>query len=133
MHRNDGVPPTGTTSSRSSVAPSFSTALRDLVLPGLTWNQTVRTHLNAWASMRSFISRFVPLPCDGTYFQLLDFSAISHASDVEFADTLLREVGVASIPISPFYATPPKLSVLRFCFAKNDSTLEEAAERLCRI
>lgn len=78
-------------------------------------------------------SSFSWTPAGGTYFQLLDFSAISHASDVEFADTLLREVGVASIPISPFYATPPKLSVLRFCFAKNDSTLEEAAERLCRI
>jgi methionine aminotransferase len=78
-------------------------------------------------------SSFSWTPASGTYFQLLDFSAISHAQDVEFADILLREVGVASIPISPFYATPPKLSVLRFCFAKNDSTLEEAAERLCRI
>jgi methionine aminotransferase len=78
-------------------------------------------------------SSFSWTPAAGTYFQLLDFSAISHASDMDFADVLLREVGVASIPISPFYAAAPKLSVLRFCFAKNDSTLEEAAERLCRI
>lgn len=78
-------------------------------------------------------SRFSWTPAAGTYFQLLDFSAISHEGDVEFADTLLRNAGVASIPVSPFYATPPKLSVLRFCFAKNDSTLEEAAERLCRM
>ena len=78
-------------------------------------------------------SSFSWTPAAGTYFQLLDFSAISQQSDVEFADTLLREAGVASIPVSPFYANPPKLTVLRFCFAKNDSTLEEAAERLCRV
>jgi methionine aminotransferase len=78
-------------------------------------------------------SSFSWTPAAGTYFQLLDFGAVSQQSDIEFADTLLREAGVASIPVSPFYATAPKLSVLRFCFAKNDSTLEEAAERLCRI
>lgn len=78
-------------------------------------------------------SSFSWTPASGTYFQLLDFGAISRESDVEFAETLLREVGVAAIPVSPFYLEPPSLSVLRFCFAKNDSTLEEAAERLCRI
>jgi methionine aminotransferase len=78
-------------------------------------------------------SSFSWTPAAGTYFQLLDFGAVSQQSDVEFADTLLREAGVASIPISPFYANAPKLTVLRFCFAKNDSTLEEAAERLCRV
>jgi methionine transaminase len=78
-------------------------------------------------------SSFSWTPAAGTYFQLLDFGAVSRQSDVEFADTLLREAGVASIPVSPFYSSPPQLSVLRFCFAKNDSTLEEAAERLCRI
>ena len=78
-------------------------------------------------------TRFRATPAAGTYFQLLDFGAVSQQSDIEFADTLLREAGVASIPVSPFYATAPKLSVLRFCFAKNDSTLEEASERLCRV
>lgn len=78
-------------------------------------------------------SRFSWTPASGTYFQLLDFSAISQQGDAEFADTLLREAGVASIPISPFYANAPRLNVLRFCFAKNDATLEEAAARLCRI
>lgn len=78
-------------------------------------------------------SSFSWTPAAGTYFQLLDFGAVSRQSDVEFADMLLREAGVAAIPVSPFYSSPPKLSVLRFCFAKNDSTLEEAAERLCRI
>jgi methionine aminotransferase len=78
-------------------------------------------------------SRFTWTPSAGTYFQLLDFSAISSASDVEFADRLVREVGVASIPVSPFYEKAPRLSVVRFCFAKKDSTLEQAAERLRKI
>ncbi|WP_116810048.1 methionine aminotransferase [Steroidobacter cummioxidans] len=78
-------------------------------------------------------SRFSWTPAAGSYFQLLDFSAISQQSDVEFADLVLRQAGVASIPVSPFYVAPPKLSVLRFCFAKNDSTLAEAAERLCKL
>jgi methionine aminotransferase len=78
-------------------------------------------------------SSFSWTPAAGTYFQLLDFSAISHQSDVEFADTLLQRAGVATIPVSPFYASPPRLRFVRLCFAKNDSTLEEAAERLCRV
>jgi methionine aminotransferase len=75
-------------------------------------------------------SRFSWTPAAGTYFQLLDYSAISDEDDVAFADRLLRTAHVASIPVSPFYEQPPKLRVLRFCFAKNDSTLETAAERL---
>jgi methionine transaminase len=78
-------------------------------------------------------SRFTWTPSEGTYFQLLDFRQISDQNDVDFADRLIREVKVASIPVSVFYAEPPKLSVVRFCFAKNDSTLEEAAERLRRM
>jgi len=78
-------------------------------------------------------SRFTWTPSEGTYFQLLDFRQISDATDVEFADRLVRDVKVASIPVSVFYETPPKLSVVRFCFAKTDSTLEQAAERLRRM
>ena len=78
-------------------------------------------------------SRFTWTPSEGTYFQLLDFSQISTAADTEFADRLVREVGVASIPVSVFYANRPVLHVVRFCFAKNDSTLEQAAERLRRM
>lgn len=78
-------------------------------------------------------SRFTWTPSEGTYFQLLDFRQISDATDVEFADRLVRDVKVASIPVSVFYKTPPKLSVVRFCFAKTDSTLEQAAERLRRM
>lgn len=78
-------------------------------------------------------TKFTWTPSAGTYFQLLDYSAYSDASDTEFADILLRKAGVASIPVAPFYAQPPRLSVVRFCFAKNDSTLQQAAERLRRM
>ena len=77
-------------------------------------------------------SSFSWTPSPGTYFQLLDFSAISDETDLEFTETLLK-AGVAAIPVSPFYAVPPRLSVVRFCFAKSDSTLEDAAERLCHL
>jgi methionine transaminase len=78
-------------------------------------------------------SRFTWTPSQGTYFQLLDFRSIAAVSDVEFADRLVREVGVASIPVSVFYAERPALAVVRFCFAKNDATLTQAAERLRRM
>ena len=69
-------------------------------------------------------------PAQGTYFQLLDYSALSDEDDVNFADRLIRRAGVAAIPLSPFYRAPPKLRLLRFCFAKRDETLEEGARRL---
>jgi methionine aminotransferase len=78
-------------------------------------------------------SRFSLTPAAGTYFQLLDYSAISSQSDVDFAESLIRDAGVAAIPLSPFYAQPPRLSYLRFCFAKNEDTLERAAERLRKL
>jgi methionine transaminase len=78
-------------------------------------------------------SRFRPLPSRGSYFQLMDYSAITGERDSEFAMRLLKEHGVASIPTSPFlYKSSPPL-VLRFCFAKKDETLERAAERLRRV
>jgi methionine aminotransferase len=78
-------------------------------------------------------SRWKPLPSRGTYFQLLDYSAITREQDMEFALRLTKEHGVASIPTSAFLykaAAPP---VLRFCFAKKDETLERAADRLRRV
>jgi methionine aminotransferase len=78
-------------------------------------------------------SRFSWKPAAGSYFQLLDFSAIADVSDVDFAERVLLEARVASIPITPFYANPPPSRMLRFCFAKNDATLEQAAERLCAL
>ena len=72
--------------------------------------------------------KFVPTP--GTYFQLADFSGLSDLSDVELATHLTQTVGVAAIPISVFYQTPPEQKVLRFCFAKDDETLRQAAMKL---
>ncbi len=73
------------------------------------------------------------LPCPGTYFQLLDYSAISDRPDTEMADWLIEEAGVASIPVSVFHADRRDDRVLRFCFAKTDATLDAAAERLARV
>ncbi|WP_437306365.1 methionine aminotransferase [Sorangium sp. So ce388] len=78
-------------------------------------------------------SRFRPLPCEGTYFQLVDYSEITAERDADFALRLIREHGVASIPISPFLSGVEPGPVLRFCFAKRDETLERAAERLRRV
>jgi methionine aminotransferase len=78
-------------------------------------------------------SRFTPLACRGSYFQLMDYSAITREADADFAIRLTTEHGVASIPTSPFLHRQPAPPVLRFCFAKKDSTLEAAAERLRRV
>ncbi|WP_437905871.1 methionine aminotransferase [Sorangium sp. So ce327] len=78
-------------------------------------------------------SRLRPLPCEGTYFQLVDYSEITTERDADFALRLIREHGVASIPISPFLSGVEPGPVLRFCFAKRDETLERAAERLRRV
>lgn len=66
----------------------------------------------------------------GTYFQLLDFSELAPPGDLAFAERLLTEGGVATIPLSPFYAAPPALSCVRLCIAKRDGTLDQAATRL---
>ncbi len=78
-------------------------------------------------------SRFTPLACEGTYFQLMDYSAISKDGDRAMADWLLRTHGVAAIPVSAFLYQDTGGPVLRFCFAKKDATLEAAAERLGRV
>jgi methionine aminotransferase len=69
-------------------------------------------------------------PSAGTYFQLADYAAISDLPDVEFARWLTIEHGVAVIPISVFYREPPAAKLVRFCFAKENDTLDEAARRL---
>jgi methionine aminotransferase len=75
-------------------------------------------------------SRFTCTPSAGTYFQLVDYSAISEAPDVDFCNTLVERHGVAAIPLSPFCDVPPEARLLRFCFAKSDETLLAAADRL---
>jgi len=78
-------------------------------------------------------SRFKVLPCHGTYFQMLDYSSITDEPDLEFARRLTVDYGVAAIPPSVFYHKKNDYKVLRFCFAKKDETLAEAAKRLCRV
>ncbi len=78
-------------------------------------------------------TRFRILPCKGTYFQTVDFSSISDERDKVFAERLIKEFGIASIPLSPFYHNKTDHKMLRFCFAKNNETLEMAVERLSKI
>lgn len=80
-------------------------------------------------------SRFSVQPSPGTYFQLLDYSAISNERDTVLARRWTQEKGIATIPISVFYGRPERCTqrVLRLCFAKDDQTLEQAADILCQI
>ena len=78
-------------------------------------------------------SRFKLIPCEGTYFQVVSYAAISNENDVDFCKRLVIQHGVAAIPISTFYADGKDLKLIRFCFAKDNATLEEAAKRLCAI
>lgn len=78
-------------------------------------------------------SRFRMEPSAGTYFQLADYSAISDLHDMEFCRELTVKHGVAAIPVSPFYANGSERRLVRFCFAKTNDILEQAAERLCKI
>ena len=75
-------------------------------------------------------SKFKFTPAKGTYFQLLDYSEISDEKDVDFANRLVTEYGIAAVPASSFYHDKYDVKALRFCFAKSDETLEKAAKIL---
>ena len=92
--------------------PAFYQAKRDLFRSGLEG------------------SRLRPLPTTGTYFQCVDYSAVSDLGEADFCQWLTREVGVAAIPLSAFYGDGFDQRVVRFCFAKQDDTLREALLRL---
>ncbi len=95
--------------------PAFYQAKRDLFRQGLEG------------------SRLKLLPSSGSYFQCVDISQVSDLGDVEFCQWLTREIGVAAIPLSPFYGDGFDQRVVRFCFAKRDETLREALQRLRRL
>jgi methionine aminotransferase len=78
-------------------------------------------------------TRFKLLPSDGTYFQCVEYSAISDLEEAEFAKWLTTEIGVAAIPVSAFYNRPKESGIVRFCFAKKDETLRTALERLAKL
>ena len=92
--------------------PAFYQAKRDRFVAGLT------------------DTPFRVLPCAGTYFVLADYSALSDAPEPEFAQTMIVRYGVAVIPVSVFYERPFDRRVIRFCFAKQDATLDEALRRI---
>ncbi|MCP4299831.1 MAG: aminotransferase class I/II-fold pyridoxal phosphate-dependent enzyme, partial [Gammaproteobacteria bacterium] len=78
-------------------------------------------------------SRFRFSPARSTFFQILDYSALSSDNDLSLAKQWTHEIGVASIPLSVFCESPFTGTRLRFCFAKDDATLEKAAQRLCAV
>ena len=78
-------------------------------------------------------SKFQLLPCEGTYFQTVDYSEISTKNDVDFCKDLTTKHGVAAIPISVFNHSKKDNKIIRFCFAKNNETLISATELLCKI
>lgn len=73
------------------------------------------------------------LPCEGTYFQIASYSNISDEDDLAFTKRLVTDFGVAAIPISTFYSNGKDTKCIRFCFAKDDNTLSQAAERLMKL
>jgi methionine aminotransferase len=78
-------------------------------------------------------SKFKPLPSYGSYFQLYSYEGLSGENEKQLAIRLIKEYGVASIPVSAFYQQPIENKVLRFCFAKKEETLKEAAKRLSDV
>ena len=104
-----------------------------------TYPEYIDTLSNFYESKRDLFcsllkkSNFDFRPSAGSFYQLLDYSQISKEKDVIFAEKLTKEIGVASIPISVFYGNPPNEQKLRFCFAKEDSVIEEAAKKLCSL
>ena len=96
--------------------PAFYQAKRDLFRQGLAAG-----------------TKFRLLPSEGSYFQCVDYSAYSDMSDAEFAQWLTREIGVAAIPLSAFYAAGSPAPFVRFCFAKKDETLRLALDKLARL
>lgn len=78
-------------------------------------------------------SKFKIKKCDGTYFQLLEYTGISNLPDTEFAEYLTKEIGVAAIPLSPFYEDKKSRGIIRICFAKRDEVLKEAAQKLVNL
>lgn len=78
-------------------------------------------------------SRFEEIPCSGTYFQCYKYDKISNEKDMDFVSRLTKEHGVAAIPVSVFYKNKEDHKVIRLCFAKEEETLEKAAETLCKL
>jgi methionine aminotransferase len=72
-------------------------------------------------------------PCEGTFFQLVDYAAVSDMPEADFARWLTTDIGVAAIPMSSFHEDKVENRTVRFCFAKREETLALALERLSRL
>ncbi len=99
-----------------------------------------RDHRAGYAAAKNRLVRgltqagFAVVPCSGTWFVTLDLAASGlPADDAALAERLIRKAGVASIPVSAFYAEAPERGYLRLCFAKQTATLDEAIQRLARF
>jgi methionine aminotransferase len=116
-----------------STSHPFQLALADHLAAG--WD-SIRELSAFYQQKRDFFldqmkgSAFEPLPCAGSYFQLMSYAGISQERDMAFTERMVQEAGVAAIPVSVFYRRPLEQQVVRFCFAKNEDTLAEAAKRL---
>ena len=77
--------------------------------------------------------KFELLPCEGSYFQIASYKTISTENDLNFTKRLVKEYGVATIPLSPFYDDAKQTHCIRFCFAKDENTLEQAVNKLIKI
>lgn len=99
------------------------------------FNQIAKMYLRKKTLFQNLLknSRFELLPCEGTYFQVVNYKQISSKGDTDFAKELIVNHGVAAIPISVFYKDLTDKQMLRFCFAKTDETLIAAAEKLNEI
>ncbi|MEJ7139110.1 pyridoxal phosphate-dependent aminotransferase [Amphibiibacter pelophylacis] len=91
--------------------------------------QAKRDHFRAGLAA----TRLRLLPCEGTYFQCVDYSAVSSLGEMDFCRWLCTELGVAAIPLSAFYRDGTEQGVVRFCFAKQTTTLDAALQRLARL
>lgn len=78
-------------------------------------------------------SRFIFTPCQGTFFQLLDYSKISDETDIQFVERLIKEFKIASIPISVFYTEGTHNRKIRFCFAKTEALIDQAAAMINKL
>ena len=114
---------------------SFSQHVIAQYLDVVDFNEVSKMYLRKRDLFQNLLkeSRFELMPCDGTYFQVVNYKSISDINDVDFATALIQKHGVAAIPISVFYNDHTDRQMLRFCFAKTDETLIAAAEKLCQI
>lgn len=114
---------------------SFSQHVISEYLDVVDFNAVSKMYLQKREMFQNLIkkSRFELLPCDGTYFQVVNYKNISTQNDVDFSRELITKYGVAAIPISVFHNDATDRHMLRFCFAKTDETLIAAAEKLNTI